>query len=403
MPTSPLFMACARRPLTGVALVLAAAGCDKAPPPAATTKPAVVEHAVTEASLTTVTLSPDGERRLAIAVDTAALRSLAAVRTLPGEVVAPPGLSQQLAAPVAGRVARADGAALPPSGARIRAGDPLLSLLPIATDRDVARSKEELDIADARLRRAQLESDRVEVLWRDRLVAERDREVAQAELAMAKAARDAAAGRAELAVGARGTPAGVAPLVIRAPFDGVVRALHVGDGQLVAAGAPLVEVVQLQSVWVRVPAYVGDLARLQSNSRVSVRVLGAGDEQPMLTGVPITAPPTADASSASADLFYQVANASGRLRPGERVQVAIPLRGGGSAALAVPWSAVVFDHDGGSWVYERTGDRTYVRRRVALGDVVGAWAQVRSGIAAGTVVVTDGAAELLGIEFGPGK
>lgn len=397
----------ARLRIVAAACVLAGlSACDRAPAPVAAAKSAAVEHPVTEASLTTVTLSPDAERRLAIAVDTAARRALSAMRTLPGEVVAAPGLAQQLAAPVAGRIARPDGAALPPSGARVRAGDALLALLPIATDRDVARSKEELDVTEARLRQAQLESDRVEALWRDRLVSARDREATQAALAVAQAARDAAAGRAALASGERATPAGVAPLVIRAPFDGVVRALNVGDGQLVAAGASLVEVVQLASVWIRVPAYVGDLARLQTGTRVTVQSLGAVGEasaQGVLTATPVAAPPTADPASASADLFYQVANTAARLRPGQRVQVNIPMRGTSADRLVVPWAAVVFDHDGGSWVYERTGERTYARRRVALGEVVGDWAEVRSGVAAGTPVVTAGAAELLGIEFGPGK
>jgi len=44
-----------------------------------------------------------------------------------------------------------------------------------------------------------------------------------------------------------------------------------------------------------------------------------------------------------------------------------------------------------------------VRRRISLGEVSGAWAEVRGGLAAGAVVVTDGAAELLGTEFGAGK
>ena len=182
-----------------------------------------------------------------------------------------------------------------------------------------------------------------------------------------------------------------------------MRTLFVGEGQVVAAGTPLLDIVRLDAVWVRVPAYVGDLARLDTRARVVVHLLGGGAEESGMSGTPVAAPPNADAASASADLIYAVSNPRGLLRPGERVQVAVPLTGQGAALLTVPWASVVFDHDGGTWVYERIAARTFVRRRVALGEVSGRWAVVRSGVGAGALVVTDGAAELLGTEFGAGK
>ncbi|MEP7383478.1 MAG: efflux RND transporter periplasmic adaptor subunit [Gemmatimonadota bacterium] len=395
----------ARRCPALLALLLSATGlaCGGGADADAPPKPVSISNPVTEASLTTVTLSAEAERRLAIAVDTVAVRPMEASRSLPGEVMAAPGMSQQLVAPVAGRVTRAGGAAPPPSGARVSGGAQLLALIPIATDLGTASTTEALQIAEARLTRARLEAERVTTLWRDRLVSARDREVAEAELAIAQAARDAAEGRAMLTDGTRGTPDGVTPLVVRAPFDGVVRALLVGEGQLVAAGTPLLEVVRLASVWVRVAAYVGDIGRLDTRARASIQPLGAPDGARVLPAMPVAAPPSADPLSASADLYYEVANVGVGLRPGERVQVAVPLRGARSERLTVPWASVVFDHEGGSWVYERLGDHQYARRRIVLGEVVREWAEVRSGIAAGALVVTAGAAELLGTEFGAGK
>lgn len=386
-------------------LLLLACDREGAPGAPASTVPkaATVAHAVAEASLTTVTLSEDAERRLALRLDTAARRTIIPTRTLPGEVIPAPGMSQLLSAPFAARVVRPDAGTLPPSGARVRAGQVILTLLPIAADRDVVRSTEELEVATARLTRAQLEADRVALLWRDRLVSAREREVTETELAIAQAARGAAAGRARMASGEAGVPAGVSSLVIRAPLSGVVRTLHVGDGQVVAAGAPLVDVVRLDEVWVRVAAYVGDVARLDLRARVDVRTLGETGTVSGNVATPVPAPPNADAASASADLMYALANVGGAFRPGERVQVTIPLRGAGSDRLSVPWGAVVFDHEGGSWVYERVAPRTFTRRRVVLGEVSGGWAEVHRGIAAGALVVTDGAAELLGTEFGAGK
>ena len=383
--------------------LLLACGTDDTATPAATGKAVSVANPATEASLSTVTLAPDAERRLGIAVDTAALRPLAATRTLAGEVVASPGMSQRLTAPVAGRVARASDDELPLSGRRVRRGQTVLTLVPVAPDRDLLRSQEDLQSAEVRLTRAQLEADRVAALWRDRLVSARDKESADAELALARAARDAASGRAHLSLGDSGIPAGVSAFALRAPLDGIVLALHVGEGQVVAAGTPLLDIARLDVVWLRVPVYGGDLARLDTRGRAAVRALGSGGETRAMIGTPVPAPPRADAAQASVDVAYSVPNPGSLLRPGERVQVEIPLRQGGARVLTVPWASVVFDHDGGAWVYERVGEFKYVRRRIGLGTVAGAWAEVRGGIRAGALVVTDGAAELFGSEFGAGK
>ncbi|MGQ0649615.1 MAG: hypothetical protein ACT4P7_18840, partial [Gemmatimonadaceae bacterium] len=187
-----------------VVVCLALAGCGDAPDPKAADKPVTVAQPVAEAALTTVTLAEDAERRLGIAVDTVAVRRLAAARSLPGEIIAAPGMSQQLVAPVAGRVGRASDGELPVSGRRVSRNQPLLTLIPMAPDRDLLRANEELHAADVRLTRAQLEADRARELRRDRLISARDRETAEAELALAKAARDAAAGRARLASGESG-------------------------------------------------------------------------------------------------------------------------------------------------------------------------------------------------------
>ncbi len=58
---------------------------------------------------------------------------------------------------------------------------------------------------------------------------------------------------------------------------------------------------------------------------------------------------------------------------------------------------------GGTWVYERTAEHVYVRRRVEVPYVVDGWAVLSAGPPAGAAVVTAGVAELFGTEFGFGK
>ena len=69
----------------------------------------------------------------------------------------------------------------------------------------------------------------------------------------------------------------------------------------------------------------------------------------------------------------------------------------------VPWSAVLHDIYGGTWVYESLGDHVYVRRRVEVKDVVDDFAVLTRGPAAGTEVVVVGAAELFSTEFSTSK
>ena len=69
----------------------------------------------------------------------------------------------------------------------------------------------------------------------------------------------------------------------------------------------------------------------------------------------------------------------------------------------LPWSAVIHDINGGTWVYERRAPHVFARRRVEVAQVVGPWAVLGRGPTPGTPVVSVGAAEIFGTEFGNGK
>ena len=69
----------------------------------------------------------------------------------------------------------------------------------------------------------------------------------------------------------------------------------------------------------------------------------------------------------------------------------------------IPLAAVVYDKDGSTWAYTNPDQNTYVRQAVTLGAVDGDVAALQKGPAPGTAVVTVGAAELLGTEFGVGN
>jgi hypothetical protein len=74
----------------------------------------------------------------------------------------------------------------------------------------------------------------------------------------------------------------------------------------------------------------------------------------------------------------------------------------GTARQVVPYSAVLYDAKGDTWVYANPEPLTYVRERVTVDYIQGDQAVLTDGPPEGTPVVTVGAAELYGTEFGVG-
>lgn len=167
-------------------------------------------------------------------------------------------------------------------------------------------------------------------------------------------------------------------------------------------GKPLFQLVQLDRVWVRVPIYAGQRRDIDTGSPATVAEYGqhsAGEARPARYAA---APPSADPLAATVDLFYEIDNADGSFYPGQKLAVTLAERTRG-AALVVPWSAILYDIHGGTWVYEQSAPQTLARRRVEVLYVEQDRAILAKGPPEGTRVVSAGAAELFGTEFGIGK
>ena len=298
----------------------------------------------------------------------------------------PTGRSILASAPMAGTVLAPPAGMLAP-GTAVKRGQVIMRLLALPSAADIAA-------AETRLAAAQRRAVRNEQLLKEGAVAERANEDAQAELALAEANLAAARPRG-------GANAKLA-LAIESPSDGVLRDLRVGEGQAVAGGSPLFQIDALAEVWIRVGVYAGDVDRLAAASIVTVRPLAARAEDPGLEAKRIAAPPSADPLAVTVDLFFSLPNEGHALLPGERVMVSLPLDSS-EAKLVAPWSSVIHDIHGGTWVYEARAPQTYARRRVEVLRRAGELAVFASAPAAGTAIVTTGVAELFGVEFGAGK
>jgi hypothetical protein len=76
-----------------------------------------------------------------------------------------------------------------------------------------------------------------------------------------------------------------------------------------------------------------------------------------------------------------------------------PVLVGAARQSVVPYAAILYDVEGGTWVYANPAPLTFVRERVAVERIEGERALLSDGPAVGAEVVTVGVSELYGAEF----
>ncbi len=372
--------------------------------------PASVAKVLKEDEINVVKLTPEAEQRLGIETAVVARRSIQQSRTYGGEVMVPFGQSVLVAAPLGGELQVTD-KGLPRPGARVRKGQPILSLFPLLTPEARTTLAGARVDAEGQIKNARTQVDgtrialqRAKKLLRDDVGSQRNVDETEAQHEFAQKTLEAAEARRDLLVKAlgefeRGTGA---PLTIEAPTDGLLRSLNAQPGQAVPAGAALFEIVDLSRVWVRVPVYVGDQSDLAASEDAEIVPLTSRPGATSKRARPVEAPPSANLLAGTVDLYYELANVEGTLAPGQRVGVTVPLIGE-AENLTLPWSAVIHDIHGGTWVYEMTAEHTFARRRILVRFARKDLAVLASGPAAGAKIVTAGAAELFGTEVGFSK
>jgi hypothetical protein len=72
----------------------------------------------------------------------------------------------------------------------------------------------------------------------------------------------------------------------------------------------------------------------------------------------------------------------------------------GKARMVVPYSSVIYDSEGETWVYVSSKPRSFMRQQITVDEIVGARVILSAGPKAGTTIATVGAQELWGAELG---
>jgi uncharacterized protein YcfL len=86
------------------------------------------------------------------------------------------------------------------------------------------------------------------------------------------------------------------------------------------------------------------------------------------------------------------------LQTGTVSEERVTLHGSSATRRVIPYGALMYDKKGHTWTFTEAGPLAYVRQAVEVEDIQGDRVILSEGPAAGTVVVTVGAAELMGAE-----
>ena len=369
-----------------------------------TQKPAEVINPVKENTLTTIHLSPEAENRLGIETKKAELMTLPQKLETGGELIAPPGQEVKVIAPVKGTVIGTDKGYFAGAGSLIRKGTAVMRIVVLPPEVDIISAGEDLKVKQAEYDVALSEFKRAEKLRDNKALSEKNYESAMTSLVRAEASLKAAKSRAGLYLGTDmdSEIKDLSTYIVESPVTGMIQNIYVTKGQSVSASAVLFEVAPTDRFWARVPVYSGDLLKVDQVKEASISVSGRGKEPVFVNARPVPGPQRSDPSSVSSDLYYEVDNKEGMFRIGQKIMVVLTLKSA-LENIVVPYSSVIYDMNGGNWVYVRSEPSVYVRTRVELSHVDDALAVLLRGVAPGDEVVISGVAELYGTEFGGGK
>jgi RND family efflux transporter MFP subunit len=251
---------------------------------------------------------------------------------------------------------------------------------------------------EVRLNHARLEFERAQRLYERKAYARRQLEAADADYRAAEAAHAAATAQRDALRDSRvavALPAGT--YTVLAPIAGTVARVAKAQGEQVAAGEAILELVNLDVVWVEVPIFEQDLARLGPAVRATFSTPAAPGRE--FSGRVIDLGAVIHRESRSATLVFEVPNPGRALRIGQQANVRLDA-GERVDVLMIPKQAVL-EAEGKRFVYVLRSGEEFERREVTLGDEHGDRVAVLQGLKAGERVVTQGAWQLRQHELRP--
>ena len=323
-----------------------------------------------------VHLSAEALERAGIRLAAAERRALTGGVAIPAEVQFEPSSTAHVGPLVPGRITRVSVAL----GDSVRRGQ----LLGVVASTDVSTARARLDQARARLAAAESTLRRQQQLSTEGIGAQRSLIDAEAQVGELRAEVEGL--RRQLSVFGSGS---AGELVLTAPIDGVVVAVHGTLGETATPDQPAFIVTDPTKVWVRGNVPELELSRVQAGSAALVR-LHAFPEIAMPGTITYVAP-ALDERSRSLPVRVTLSAPDARLRSGLFGSIELV---GGSAderVLVVPADAVA-TLDGQTVVFVPADEpNSFHPQQVALGRRAGGFFEVRSGLEEGARLAISGA------------
>jgi RND family efflux transporter MFP subunit len=281
--------------------------------------------------------------------------------------------------------------------AQVRAAAATLSLETARLEADRRTASGELEAARVRLDLATKEAERARRLYDRKAFSERQLQSAEADLKAAKAGYDAAAKRVEalgsspaVANASRSVGSANASYTVNAPLSGYVTKVNKSIGEQVQPGEAIIEISNLDTVWVEAPIFERDLSRLAGNVSATFTTPAYPDQE--FKGVVLDIGAVIDEQTRASKVIFQLPNAGRALRLGMQANVRLDA-GEQVTAMLIPKEAVL-EHEGKQIVYVLLSGEEFERREVVVGDEMGNKITVLSGLNKGERVVTQGAYQL---------
>jgi len=319
----------------------------------------------------------------------AAIMEMAPTIEVPAELVPIPDRLASIGARVSGRVVTV----FVNAGDRVGPSDPLLAI----ESAEVGRAWADLVSARARERVARRARDRHQELLDGRVTsvrafeeAEGGWEVADAEL-RAALTRLASLGMADPGV----PPTNPARVTLFSPITGSVTARSASLGEWVEPSDVLMQVIDLEEVWLEASVYEQEMRYVDVGQQVQVELRAFPDE--VFLGTVERLAGVLDERTRSIAVRIALSNEGGRLRPGMFATARIQ----GSQArenrrlIAIPWAAVQ-EIDGHQAVFVRAGEGVFEVRIVHTAERAGDFVEILTGLEVGDEIVANGSFLLKG-------
>lgn len=312
-----------------------------------------------------------------VTVERASISTLIHETPISGVLTPLPGRDIKIGALVAGRVDQV----LVAEGDVVKAGQ-LLAHVEAQPLRDrLLEADAQKEQSQAALTNARLRLQRAEKLWKDGISARQEVDDAQAEVAAALSSSK----KAQASNTTANTQLDRASL--RAPFAGTIAAILVPAGQPVdGSGTPVIEVADTTVLNVRAPLSAALVGAVRVGQAALLNVDGVGQARGEVEAIA----PLVDSATNTVIVRVRVDNRDARLRGGLFARGV--LLGEARQVLTIAEHALLPGQSAAADVVAILDDANVVGRvTVVTGEHAGGRVEIKSGLASGTRVISDGA------------